>query len=92
MRMKMRSSHLRVCAVMALCGCGRAPEPAAQQAALNAEAAPPAETPTPACAFSVDRAVESTRVELERSPMEERFEIRGLRVAEAELHVRWVHQ
>jgi hypothetical protein len=78
--MRIKTSHMCVFAMTALFGCGRAPEPVAQQAALSAES----ERALPAASFSVDRAVESTRAELERLPMEERFEIRGLRVAEAE--------
>lgn len=78
MKSKKRVAHACVVTATALFGCGRAPEPVAQQAALSAEAV------TPAVSFSVDRAAESTRAELERLPLEERFEIRVLRVAEAE--------
>ena len=52
-RGKVRMSHVCLCVVTTLFGCGRAPEPAAQQAALSA----PSEVVTPASHVAIDRAL-----------------------------------
>lgn len=59
--MKIGMSHVCFCAVTTLFGCGLAPEPAAQQAALSAESATPEATPT--SRLTVQRALDSFAAE-----------------------------
>ena len=80
---KIRMRHVCLCAVTTLFGCGRAPEPAAQHAALSA--APEA---TPASRVTIARAMESFSAERSRTEdPDERcaLRLRHYEAAQAEL-------
>lgn len=62
--MKILLSHVCLCAVTTLVGCGRAPEPAVEQAALSAESATPEATPT--SRLTIQRALDSFAAERSR--------------------------